>query len=144
MDMSKESEETKPEASEEMNETTSENNEVNVEVVEGAEAQGEESANAEEQGSVAEEDDSPVTLERKEWNDLDAKAQKANEYWDRFVRLNAEFDNFKKRSARERSEAVKYANEALLERLIPTLDHFEMAMAAAQNVNDKSVASINF
>jgi molecular chaperone GrpE len=83
-----------------------------------------------------------VTVIRKEWNDLEAKAQKADEYWDRFVRLNAEFDNFKKRAARERSEAVKYANEALMERLIPTMDHFEMAMAAVQNVDDKSVASI--
>jgi molecular chaperone GrpE len=58
------------------------------------------------------------------------------------VRLNAEFDNFKKRAARERAEAVKYANEALLERLIPTLDHFEMAMAAVNNAQDNSMASI--
>lgn len=142
MDMSKESEETKPEASEATNETASDNNEVNVEVVEDAETDGKKSADAAKEGNVEQEDDSPVTVERKEWNDLEAKAQKADEYWDRFVRLNAEFDNFKKRAARERSEAVKYANEALLERLIPTLDHFEMAMAAVQNVDDKSVASI--
>jgi molecular chaperone GrpE len=99
-------------------------------------------ADATEEENADQEDDSPVTVIRKEWNDLEAKAQKADEYWDRFVRLNAEFDNFKKRAARERSEAVKYANEALMERLIPTLDHFEMAMAAVQNVDDKSVASI--
>lgn len=134
--MSKESEETKPEASEATNESASDNNEVNVEVVGNADA------DATEEGNVDQEDDSPVTVIRKEWNDLEAKAQKADEYWDRFVRLNAEFDNFKKRAARERSEAVKYANEALMERLIPTMDHFEMAMAAVQNVDDKSVASI--
>jgi molecular chaperone GrpE len=134
--MSKESEETKPEASEATNKTASDNNEVNVEVVGNADADATEEENADQ------EDDSPVTVIRKEWNDLEAKAQKADEYWDRFVRLNAEFDNFKKRAARERSEAVKYANEALMERLIPTLDHFEMAMAAVQNVDDKSVASI--
>jgi molecular chaperone GrpE len=134
--MSKESEETKPEASEAANKTASDNNEVNVEVVGNADADATEEENADQ------EDDSPVTVIRKEWNDLEAKAQKADEYWDRFVRLNAEFDNFKKRAARERSEAVKYANEALMERLIPTLDHFEMAMAAVQNVDDKSVASI--
>jgi molecular chaperone GrpE len=134
--MSKESEETKPEASEATNETASDNNEVKVEVVGNADADATEEENADQ------EDDSPVTVIRKEWNDLEAKAQKADEYWDRFVRLNAEFDNFKKRAARERSEAVKYANEALMERLIPTLDHFEMAMAAVQNVDDKSVASI--
>src|SRR5262249_34974903 len=38
---------------------------------------------------------------------------------------------FKKRAARERQDAVKYANEALLEKLVPVLDNFEMAMNAA-------------
>ncbi len=88
------------------------------------------------------EEDTPVTLERSAWKDLVEKAEKGTEYWDRFVRLNAEFDNFKKRSARERSEAVKYANEALLERLIPTLDHFEMAMLAVQHAKENSLDSI--
>ena len=142
MDMSKEPEETKPETSEANNEASSENSEVNVEVVDDAGATDNESAVTDDEASAETEDNPPVTVERKEWNDMEAKAQKADEYWDRFVRLNAEFDNFKKRAARERSEAVKYANEALLERLIPTLDHFEMAMAAVQNVDDKSVASI--
>jgi len=142
MDMSKESEETKPETSEANNEVSSENDEVNVEVVDDPGVADNESAGSDGEASAEPEDNSPVTVERKEWNDMEAKAQKADEYWDRFVRLNAEFDNFKKRAARERSEAVKYANEALLERLIPTLDHFEMAMTAVQNVDDKSVASI--
>jgi molecular chaperone GrpE len=140
MDMSKEPEETKSETIEEINGSTSETNEVNVEVVPDPETGDGLSADAD--GSVEKEDDSPVTLERKEWNQIEAKVQKADEYWDRFVRLNAEFDNFKKRAARERSEAVKYANEALMERLIPTLDHFEMAMTAVQNIDDKSVSSI--
>ncbi len=63
--------------------------------------------------------------------ELRGQAEKAAENWDKYVRLNADFDNFKKRAARERQESIRYANEALLEKLIPVLDNFEMAMQAA-------------
>ena len=65
-----------------------------------------------------------------EWK---AKAAKADEFWDRLLRLTADLENFKKRAARERQDAVKYANESLLEKLIPVLDNFDMAVAAANN-----------
>jgi molecular chaperone GrpE len=64
--------------------------------------------------------------------ELKERAAKAEENWDRFVRQTAELENYKKRAARERQEAVTYANEALLQRLIPTLDAFEMALAATK------------
>lgn len=63
--------------------------------------------------------------------ELDALKAKAEENWDRYVRLAAEFDNFKKRAARDRDDAVRYANQALLARLLPVLDNFEMALTAA-------------
>ena len=88
------------------------------------------------------EDDSPVTLERTAYKELVEKSEKADAHWDRYVRLNAEFDNFKKRAARERLEAIKYANEALMERLIPSLDHFEMAMLAVEHAKENSLDSI--
>ena len=46
------------------------------------------------------EDDSPVTLESTAYKELVEKSEKADAHWDRYVRLNAEFDNFKKRAAR--------------------------------------------
>jgi len=64
---------------------------------------------------------------------LKAQAAKAGENWDRFLRLTADFDNYKKRAARERQEAVAFANENLLLKLLPVLDAFEMALAAAEN-----------
>ena len=88
------------------------------------------------------EDDSPVTLESIAYKELVEKSEKADAHWDRYVRLNAEFDNFKKRAARERLEAIKYANEALMERLIPSLDHFEMAMLAVEHAKENSLDSI--
>jgi molecular chaperone GrpE len=68
--------------------------------------------------------------------ELRQKAAKADEYYDRLLRLAADFDNFKKRAARERQDAIKFANAALLEKLLPVMDHFEMALAAfAQPAN---------
>jgi molecular chaperone GrpE len=43
----------------------------------------------------------------------------------------AELDNYRKRAARERTEAVQYANEGLIRKLLPVLDNFEAALAAA-------------
>lgn len=64
-------------------------------------------------------------------DDLRARAAKADENWDRLVRQSADFENYKKRAARERQEAIKYANEALLQKLIPVVDNFDMALSAA-------------
>ncbi len=47
---------------------------------------------------------------------------------DRYVRLMADFDNFRKRQLREREEMVKRANEGLLEDLLPFLDTFDIAL----------------
>jgi molecular chaperone GrpE len=74
-----------------------------------------------------------------EWK---AKAAKAQEHWDRLLRQTADFDNFKKRAARERLDAIKYANENLLERLIPVLDNFEAGLAATGDSQDPAVQAL--
>jgi molecular chaperone GrpE len=50
---------------------------------------------------------------------------------DRFLRLAADFDNYKKRVARERQELVTLANERLVKELLPILDDLERALVAA-------------
>ena len=64
--------------------------------------------------------------------ELKTRAAKADENWDRLLRATADFDNFKKRAAREKLEAIKYANEGLLQKLVPVLEHLDMALAAPQ------------
>lgn len=59
-------------------------------------------------------------------------AAKAEENWNRYLRALADLDNYKKRAARERADSVQYANQSLLQKLLPVLDNFEMAAAAAQ------------
>jgi molecular chaperone GrpE len=51
---------------------------------------------------------------------------------DRLLRLAADFDNYKKRVAREREEYVALANERLLKELLPILDDLERALVAAE------------
>jgi molecular chaperone GrpE len=54
------------------------------------------------------------------------------------LRSQADFDNFKKRAAREKEEAIKYANSSLLERLIAIVDNFELGLAAAKGEGQSS------
>jgi molecular chaperone GrpE len=51
---------------------------------------------------------------------------------DRLLRLAADFENYKKRAARERQEYVQLANERLIGELLPILDDLERALAAAE------------
>ena len=73
--------------------------------------------------------------------ELKEQAAKAQENYERLMRAAADLENYKKRAARERQDAVKYANESLLERVIPVLDNFEMALTAA-NAPNTSVQSL--
>ena len=54
------------------------------------------------------------------------------------LRSQADFENYKKRSAREKDDAIKYANSALLERLLPIVDNFELGLAAARAEGEQS------
>ena len=132
----------------EENQEVLESEAVDVEVVEATEASeasapSSEEETSEEKASAEEpENTEPVTLSAEEHKALQDQASKSAENWDRLVRLNAEFDNYKKRAARDRQEAIKYANESVLESLIPTLDNFEMAMMAVESATVESIDSL--
>lgn len=74
----------------------------------------------------------PATLAPEQLEELKARAAKADEHWDRLLRTTADFENFKKRATREKQDAIRYANEALIEKLVPVLDNFDMALNAAK------------
>ena len=74
--------------------------------------------------------------------ELQVRAGKADENWDRLLRVTADFQNFKKRAAREKTEAAQFASAMLLQKLLPILDNFEMAQAAAQTAQGDKLASL--
>lgn len=59
--------------------------------------------------------------------EAEKKAEEAAES-ERYMRLMAEFQNFKKRTAKEKSDIHSYANEKLMNELLPVLDNFERAL----------------
>ena len=54
------------------------------------------------------------------------------------LRSQADFENYKKRAAREKEEAIRYANTSLLERLVAIVDNFELGLEAAKGEGDQS------
>ena len=64
---------------------------------------------------------------------LEAKTREVEAQQDRYVRAVAEFDNVRKRSAREREEYTRYANESLLRDILPVLDNLDRALQAARS-----------
>ena len=62
----------------------------------------------------------------------------AAQWKDAAHRAAAELDNFRKRTARDLQETVKYANAGLLESLLPVLDNFDYGMAAAKAESEGS------
>ncbi|HWB61129.1 MAG TPA: nucleotide exchange factor GrpE [Chthoniobacteraceae bacterium] len=57
------------------------------------------------------------------------------------LRSEADMQNFRKRAAREKEDAVKYANGSFLERLIPILDNFDMGMTAARGDKNSQIVA---
>jgi molecular chaperone GrpE len=104
------------------------------------EKQSEETEPAEAADSLVPDDQTPLTSEQLE--ELKDKAAKADEHWQRLLRTSADFDNFKKRAAREKQDAIKFANESLLQKLIPVLDNFDMALSAAQAAPSDAAESL--
>lgn len=62
----------------------------------------------------------------------ESKEREAKENYDRFLRQTAELENFKKRAAREKADAVRYANETLIRDLLQVIDNLERAVEHAQ------------
>ena len=82
----------------------------------------------------------PLTPEAVE--ELKVRAAKADENWERLLRITADLENFKKRAAREKADAIKFANESLIQKLIPVLDNFDMALLAVQSAAADSNQSL--
>jgi molecular chaperone GrpE len=80
--------------------------------------------------------DSAVKGERDE--ELAQMKAELNKYKDVALRSVADLDNYRKRMAREKDDAIRYANAGFLERLIPILDNFELGLQAAKAAGSQS------
>lgn len=62
--------------------------------------------------------------------ELEEKKAAAEDYYNRLLRLQADFDNYRRRTAREREDFARYASTTLCEALLPVLDNFQLALGA--------------
>ncbi len=76
-----------------------------------------------------EKEEHPADLEA----ELDSVRKAAQEAHDRFLRVSADFENYKKRLTREMEDFRKYANESLIKLLLPVVDNLERALDSAGN-----------
>jgi len=74
-----------------------------------------------------------VSLKESEYLKLKEEADKAKEYWDRLLRLQADFENTRKRLEREKNDFIKFANEGIVLELLSILDDLERTVELAQS-----------
>lgn len=126
----------KKESAQEVEDTAQETEEEKTEKVCLEEEQKEDSEEAEKESSKEEEseEDSESEEKKKEGSKLfkkkkDKKDEKIEELNDKYTRLFAEFDNFRKRSEKEKKAMFEVGAKSIIEKILPIIDSFERGLA---------------
>jgi molecular chaperone GrpE len=77
-----------------------------------------------------------TVTEDKSGNKIEDLEQKAKEWHDKYLRLSAEFDNYRKRTLKEKADLMRMANEELLKDILPVVDDFERGMDSMDKSED--------
>lgn len=85
--------------------------------------------NAENVENCCEEEQTPLTAEEQLQKELDEERAKVADLNDKYLRQVAEFDNYRKRTMKEKAELIKNGGERTIESILPVLDDFERALA---------------
>lgn len=112
------------------------NSEVKVNTIEGLEDSGSGESASDTASSSPDSELSDVQ------NALAAKAEECKAANDKYLRLAAEFDNYKRVAQREQRDQIKFGNEQLLKELLPAMDNMERAIKAARENNADGSALI--
>ena len=114
------------------------NEEMKAAAEEAAEQTMEEPSNeaAEEAAPDAEQQESEQTPEEKLQAQVDSLTQELDDFKDKYLRLSAEFDNYRKRTLKEKAELILNGGEKTITTILPVIDDFERAMATMQKASD--------
>jgi len=91
--------------------------------------------NTEEEAEITEYAADELETDADKVSDLEKKCKTLE---DDYVRLFAEFDNYRKRTLKEKSELIKTAGENILTNILPLIDDFERALKAMEGANEDS------
>jgi molecular chaperone GrpE len=100
------------------------------------ESAGSSQVKAENSGAARDNESEKENNTAKAGSELRATEEKLAEMQDRYIRLSAEFDNYRKRTLREKMDLNKYAGESLLLKLLPVMDDFERAVQHMDTATD--------
>ena len=114
------------------------NEEMKATAEEAAEQTKEEPSNeaAEEAAPDAEQQEPEQTPEEKLQAQVDSLTQELDDFKDKYLRLSAEFDNYRKRTLKEKAELILNGGEKTITTILPVIDDFERAMATMQKATD--------
>lgn len=77
-------------------------------------------------------DSLPATPPSKDQEEIALLKNQIEQYRDQALRAAADLENYRKRMIREKEETIRYANNSLLEKLLPIMDNFELGLQAAR------------
>jgi molecular chaperone GrpE len=88
------------------------------------------------EGSVKAEPGKSVIIKGSEYEQLKADSRKAKENWDKLLRLQADFENARKRWERDKSEFTRFANEDLVYDILTIVDELERSVELSQQKHE--------
>lgn len=94
------------------------------------------SPEADEKSSAAQEENSKVEKESEKSAAEIEMAAKLAEMQDKYIRLSAEFDNYRKRTLREKMDITKTAGESIILSILPVIDDFDRALLSMEGTTD--------
>ncbi len=89
-----------------------------------------------EEEAPASADEETREADTEEKDEMEILQDKLEESWNKYVRLSAEFDNYRKRTLREKSELQKTAGEDVIKSILPVIDDFERALESMENTEN--------
>lgn len=100
------------------------------------EAQEEASQENDAQGKEAQENETPLSNEEKLARELEKAHEQMEEQKDKYLRLSAEFDNYRKRTMKEKAELILNGGEKSISSILPIVDDFERALKNMETATD--------
>ena len=88
---------------------------------------------------TSQENEAPLTEEEKLAQELEKANEQIEEQKDKYLRLSAEFDNYRKRTLKEKAELILNGGEKAISAILPVLDDMERAIANGEKTEDPKV-----
>ena len=85
---------------------------------------------------TSQENEAPLTEEEKLAQELEKANEQIEEQKDKYLRLSAEFDNYRKRTMKEKAELILNGGEKSISSILPIVDHFERALKNMETATD--------